>query len=93
VRDFLAWAHEHQHCSRYFVPTPVRLPGPTITDDQRWAPLTRLLHDNDLELTDWVGDALLLLYGQQLSRITALTTSQLRRHDEQVFLHLGCDVK
>jgi len=91
VRDFLGWAREHRHCSRFIVPTPGRHPGPAITDEQRWALLARLLHDDDLELTDRVGGALLLLYGQQLSRITALTTEQLRRRGEQVFLRPGRD--
>jgi hypothetical protein len=91
VRDFLNWAREHRHCHRFLVPTPGRRPGPAITDDQRWTLLARLLHDDELELTDRVGGALLLLYGQQLSRITALTTAQLRRRGEQVFLRLGRD--
>ena len=91
MRDFLNWAHEHRHCHRFLVPAPGRRPGPTITDDQRWTLLARLLHDDNLELTDRVGGALLLLYGQQLSRITALTTQQLRRRGEQVFLRLGRD--
>lgn len=34
---------------------------------------------------------MLLLYGQQLSRITALTTEQLHRRGEQRFLRLGRD--
>jgi hypothetical protein len=91
VRDFLGWAGEHHHSSKFAIPAPGRRSGPAIADDQRWALLARLLHDDDLELTDRVGGALLLLYGQQLSRITALTTQQLRRHGEQVLLSLGRD--
>lgn len=91
IRDFLGWAHEHQHCPRFVVSAPGRRTGPAITDEQRWTLLARLLHDDALELTDRVAGCLLLLYGQQLSRITALTSQQVRRQGAQVFLRLGHD--
>ena len=42
-------------------------------DDERWATARSLLHDEDIDLADRVAGLLVLLYGQQLSRITALT--------------------
>ena len=54
--------------------------------------LARLLHDDTLELTDRVAGALLLCYGQQLSRIAVMTTEQIHRHDDNdvvVSLRLG----
>jgi hypothetical protein len=71
------------------VPRLGRNPGAATSDDDRFAQLSRLLHDADLELTDRVGGALLLLYGQPLSRITAITTDQITRRDQQVFLRFG----
>ena len=59
------------------------------SDADRYVQLSRLLHDENLELTDRVAGALLLLYGQPLSRITAITTDQLTRRGEQVFLRFG----
>ena len=91
VGDFLLWAAERGHCHPFTVPTPGRNTGTATGDAQRWAHDARLLHNNDLELTDRVAGALLLLYGQQLSRITAMTTEQVRRRDDQVFLRLGRD--
>ncbi len=49
----------------------------------------RLLHDGSLDPTDQVADCLLLLYGQQLSRIAALTTGQVTRRDDAVFVRFG----
>ena len=51
----------------------------------------RLLHDDQLDLTDRVAGALLLLYGQHLTRIAALTTDQITCHGDDVHLHLGPD--
>ncbi len=88
VRDFLGWASEHGHSRSLRVPPLGRNPGAATTDDC-WAQLARLPHDADLELTDRVGGALLLLYGQQLSRITTITTDQITHRAEQVFLRFG----
>ena len=57
--------------------------------DTRWALIARLLHDDTLELTDRVAGALLLCYGQQLSRIAVMTTEQVHRHDAVVSLRFG----
>ena len=76
VRDFLSWAARHGHCHAFTVPRPVRTGGTAASQDQRWAQAARLLHDSSLDLTDRAAGCLLLLYGQQLSRIAAMTTSQ-----------------
>jgi hypothetical protein len=51
--------------------------------------VARLLHDDTLDLTDRAAGCLLLLYGQQLSRISAMTASQVTRRDSSVFVRLG----
>lgn len=89
VRDFLGWAGEHGHCRSLHVPPLGRATGAATSDADRYAQLTRLLHDTDLELTDRVAGALLLLYGQPLSRIATITTDQLTRRGEQLFLRFG----
>ena len=91
VRDFLTWAADHGHTARLTVPPAPRRSGPALDDQQRVALLARLLHDDQLDLTDRVAGALLLLYGQHLSRISALTTDQITRHGDDVHLHLGPD--
>jgi integrase len=68
---------------------PPRATGPAISQDQRWALTARLLHDTALDPTDRAAGCLLLLYGQPLSRIAAMTTSQVTRRDDQVSIRLG----
>ena len=89
VRDFLGWAAEHHHSPTMVVPTIGRTTGTATDPDQRWALLARLLHDDALDLTDRVAGALLLCYGQQLSRIAVMTTDQVHRHDDHVSLRFG----
>jgi hypothetical protein len=89
VRDFLDWAAEHHHSARMVLPTIGRTTGTATDADQRWALVARLLHDDTLELTDRVAGALLLCYGQQLSRTAVMTTDQVHRHDDHVSLRFG----
>jgi len=89
ARDFLAWAASRRHCQQLTIHAPPRPTGPAISQDQRWALAARLLHDTTLEPTDRVAGCLLLLYGQPLSRIAAMTTSQVTRHDDQTLIQLG----
>lgn len=89
VRDFLLWAASAGHARPLAVPTLGRTPGKSASDEQRWALVARLLHEDGLELTDRVAGALLLLYGQPLSRITAMTTEQVITRGENVFIRFG----
>jgi hypothetical protein len=89
VRDFLDWAAERGHCRRFDIPSLPRVEGTATDPDERWAQLARLLHDEDLETTDRVAGCLLLLFGQQQSRIAAMTTDQITVRDEEVFVRFG----
>ena len=89
VRDFLLWAGQAGHCPAFIVPVLGHNPGVATDPDERWSLIARLLHDDTLELTDRVAGAMLLLYGQQLSRITAMTTDQVLRRGEQVTVRFG----
>jgi len=88
-RDFLSWAARHGHCPALTIPGPVRASGTTASQDQRWALAARLLHDDTLDLTDRAAGCLLLLYGQQLSRIAAMTTGQVTSHNGTVLVRFG----
>ncbi len=89
MRDFLTWAAARGHCPALHVPRPARRAGTATSQDQRWAQAARLLHDATLDLTDRAAGCLLLLYGQQLSRIAAMTTSQVTSHDGTVHIRFG----
>ena len=87
--DFLSWAARHGHCPDFAVPGPVRATGPAAPQDERWTLAARLLHDDTLDPTDRAAGCLLLLYGQQLSRIAAMTTSQITTRAGTVHVRLG----
>jgi hypothetical protein len=89
ARDFLTWAASRRHAQRLDIPAPARPAGASISQDQRWTHAARLLHDNTLDPTDRVAGCLLLLYGQPLSRIAAMTTSQVTRSGHQTLIQLG----
>jgi hypothetical protein len=91
VRDFLAWAADSGHARPLVVANLGHNPGQATGQDQRSALIARLLHDDTVDLTDRVAGALLLLYGQQLSRITAMTLDQVITRGEQVSLRFGQD--
>jgi len=89
ARDFLQWAGDRQLTGRFIVPGQPRRGGPAADDAERWATARRLLHDEDLELGDRVAGTLVLVYGQQLSRIVALTRDQVEVSPGGTTLHLG----
>ena len=89
VRDFLSWASRHRHCPAFAVPGPARVTRPAASQDERWALATRLVHDGALDPTDRAAGCMVLLYGQQLSRIAAMTTSQITSNDGTVFVRFG----
>jgi len=92
VRGFLTWAAAHGHCQVLDAPGPASHTGTAASQDERWEQAARLLHDHTLDLTDRAAGCLLLLYGQQLSRIAAMTTSQVTSRDGTISIRLGdCD--
>ncbi len=89
VREFLTWAAQRHRCVAFDVPAPARTAGAATDPDQRWALVARLLHDDSLATTDRVAGCLLLLFGQQQSRIAVMTTDQITHHGNDVFIRFG----
>ena len=67
IRDFLAWAADRKH-SHGSNPRTAAQTGTATSPGQRWELISRLLHDQTLDLTDRAAGCLLLLFGQHLSR-------------------------
>jgi hypothetical protein len=89
ARTFLNWAADHGHCRPFTIPAPQRRAGPATDPDQRWAMVSRLLHDDTLHLIDRVAGCLVLLFGQPQSRITTMTTDQITDTGDTVTIQFG----
>jgi hypothetical protein len=76
-RTFLAWLRESRinttlRVAHVFVPPP----AVTVSDEQRWATVERLLHDASLRRYTRIGGLFTLVFAQPLSRIVAMRTRQ-----------------
>lgn len=89
VRDFLDWAVDRKLLAPVVIAGRVVHHSTALDDDTRWSVVERLLHDDGVDLTDRVAGCLVLLYGQQLSRIVAITRDQLVITDDVARFHLG----
>ncbi len=89
ARDFLHWAADHGHCPAFTIPAPPRTSGTATDPDQRWEMVSRLLHDDTLHLVDRVAGCMVLLFGQQQSRIAAMTTDQITDTGDTVTVRFG----
>jgi hypothetical protein len=89
IRYFLTWAHRHHLTGRVTVPLrQARTPEQELPEDQRWHQLQNCLHQTALPLRVRVAGALVLLYGQPVSRIVQLKATQLSRRHGQAYLLL-----
>jgi hypothetical protein len=89
---FLSWARRQR--IRRGIELPVihtevgtSPPAPAV----RLAAIRRLLRDDALALEDRIAGCLVVLYGQQASRIAALCISEVSRTDAAIRLKLGAD--
>jgi hypothetical protein len=87
--DFLAWAARHGHCAQMEFPRPARNPGTAIADASRWDLVAGLLHDDAIDLTDRVAGCMVLLFGQNMTRVAALETRHVSSSDDGVRIQLG----
>jgi integrase len=90
VGDFLDWTAARKTTPRFSLPGRLRRGGPRTDDETRFALVRRLLVDESIEVTDRVAGCLVLLYGQQLSRIASLRRDQVvGEADGSIRLSLG----
>jgi hypothetical protein len=90
ARAFVLWASRRGHARDLDIPQHPRREALTqIEDDERWALVRSLLHDDTRAIEDRVAGLLVLLYGQPLARIARLTRGQITSSPQQVRLLLG----
>jgi hypothetical protein len=89
VHHFVAWTTERRHSRRLEVPPTRSRPGDALDPEQRWAVISRLLGDPDIEVSDRVAGAFVLLYAQPLSRVATMTTDQVATTDTGVTVRFG----
>lgn len=89
LNDFLDWAAVRKLVPRVHLADRPRRDGPSMDDDRRLALVDRLLHDDDLALSDRVAGCLVLLYAQQLSRIVALRVDDVITEGDDVYVTFG----
>ncbi|MFF2751340.1 hypothetical protein ACFVVA_38115 [Kitasatospora sp. NPDC058048] len=74
VRDFLLWAGHRGHSRDLAVPPRPRPDPVALDDDSHWEVLHQCLTDTGLPLDVRAAGAILLLFGQEVTRIAALPT-------------------
>ncbi|MFK0258657.1 hypothetical protein [Streptomyces sp. NPDC090445] len=89
VRDFVVWAHRGHHAGDLLVPHRLKADPDGLDEDSRWDLLQQCLTDIRLDLDVRAAGAILLLFGQHLTRIASLPTAALTTHDGTVYLTLG----
>lgn len=78
VRDFLVWAARRGYARDLLVPHRGKPDPAGLDEDAHWDVLQQCLHDNGLPLEVRVAGALVHLFAQPLSRIVALTSTDIR---------------
>ena len=85
----LAWAARQGHCQLFDIPRQPQRAGTAIGDSQRRDLVTRLLHDDSIQVTDRVAGCLVLLFGQNMTRVAGMTTSQVTRRGDGICVQFG----
>lgn len=79
IRPFLAWLARSSVTGGLTVEWDDRLPTrEALSDEQRFAILRRLLHDDDVDLRDRFAGSVLLLYGKPITKIARLRTTDVK---------------
>jgi hypothetical protein len=91
IASFIAWLRKTKVITALRVPRVSRpLKLNTVHDNRRWALLRRLLEDETLELRERVAGSLVLLYAQQVTRLTRLRREDVTvNNDYEVLVALG----
>lgn len=91
ARLFLTWCAQRGHTGAVRIPVAPSSEARRVfdSDETRWRLARRLLHDDTIAVADRVAGLLVLLYGQNASKIARLRTENVTCHNERVSLMLG----
>jgi hypothetical protein len=91
IRPFLSWSKRVRELPRHLaIPSRVARPSTQPIDgEERWRTAQWLLTDDTIDPADRVAAALVVIYGQPLSRIVTLTTAHIEVAESNVYLQLG----
>lgn len=95
VIPFLAWAGKKRHLPPMALPRPPGRAAAAFTDpEHRWAIARRLVTDDSIAVADRVAGALVVLYGQPLTRIVGLRLTDVRYEQGRAIVTLaGYDLR
>ncbi|MFD3657801.1 hypothetical protein [Streptomyces sp. NPDC058620] len=88
VRDFIVWAARRGHSRPLLIPHRPKAAPDGLDEDSHWELLQQCLADTTMALEVRVAGALLLLFGQHVTRIAALPTDALNTVDGHAVLVL-----
>ncbi|KOG45731.1 hypothetical protein ADK75_30215 [Streptomyces virginiae] len=88
VRDFVVRAHRRGHTHDLLVPHRPKAETVGLDEDSHWDLLHQCLTDTGLPLDVRAAGAILLLFGQHLTRIATLTIDSLTSDDKDTTLTL-----
>ncbi len=91
IREFVMWAVGAGAMSEVEAPARPWRQGTGLDEDERWAVVRRLLHDDSIDIVDRVGGLFVLLFAQHLTTLTRLTVDDVVVEQDQVSVRFGRD--
>lgn len=89
VADFLGWCAYRRLTPRLTLARAASPAGATTSEEDYWQLAHQLLHADEIATIDRVVGSFVLLYGQQLSRIAAMTRDQIHDRGTTLSVRFG----
>jgi integrase len=89
ITDFLGWTAARKLTPPLTLAHAATREGPALGEEDYWRLAHRLLHEPDIATIDRIAGSFVLLYGQQLSRVVAMTRSQVHDRGDCLSIRFG----